>query len=102
VGLVSVGDIACGRAGDKGTVLDLSLVAVDREAYELLAAQLPAARVGAIFGADDARRYELPGLLALKYVLPSTLDAGPTASRRAGIHWQKTAISPLLAIELHS
>ena len=100
MGRVTVGDLACGRAGDKGTVLDLSLVAAEQSAYELLARALPAEAVGAIFQTSDVRRYEIPELLALKYVLPTALDAGPTASRRAGVHWQKAAISPLLALEL--
>jgi hypothetical protein len=100
MGRLTVGDLACGRAGDKGTVLDLTLVASERGAYELLARALPAEAVGAIFETNDVRRYEIPELFALKYVLPTTLDAGPTASRRAGVHWQKAAISPLLALEL--
>jgi hypothetical protein len=100
MGHLTVGDLACGRAGDKGTVLDLTLVAAEPRAYELLERALSAEVVGAIFQTSDIRRYEIPELLALKYVLPTALDAGPTASRRAGVHWQKAAISPLLALEL--
>ena len=39
-----VGDLASGRAGDKGATLDLSIVADDRAGYELLAAELTGAR----------------------------------------------------------
>ena len=35
-GIMRVGDIAAGRAGDKGDILDLSLVARDQAAYEAL------------------------------------------------------------------
>lgn len=31
-----VGDIAVGRSGDKGDILDLSLVAVDEKSFERL------------------------------------------------------------------
>ena len=35
-GVVRVGEIACGRSGDKASTLDLTLVARDRAAYDLL------------------------------------------------------------------
>lgn len=97
---LTVGDLACGRSGDKGSTLDLTLVARDRDAYATLVSVLSAPTVAALLGVPAAERYELPKLLALKYVLPGALDAGPWASRKAGVHWQKAAISPLLALEL--
>jgi hypothetical protein len=98
VGRLTVADLACGRTGDKGRTLDLTLVAGDREAYERVAAVVSAERVAAIFDVPRCDRYEVPGLLALKYVVPEALDSGPTASTHAGLHWQKTAIAPLLAL----
>jgi hypothetical protein len=97
VGL-TVGDLACGRAGDKGSTLDLTLVARDAEAYAALCDRLTAEVVAARVGAPTATRYEVPGLLALKYVLPGALDAGPWAARRAGVHAQKTTVSALLSL----
>lgn len=97
---VSVGDLASGRSGDKGSTLDLALVVRDDAAYARLAAALPADVVAARLGAPAARRYDLPALRALKYVLPGALDAGPAASRRAGVHWQKAAISAVLSMEV--
>ncbi|QEC46749.1 hypothetical protein FSW04_03540 [Baekduia soli] len=100
MGGLTVGDIACGRSGDKGTTLDLTVVAADAGAYATLEAHLGAELVAGLLGAPRAVRHEVPGLLALKFVLEGALDAGPWASRRAGMHWQKAAISPVLALTL--
>jgi hypothetical protein len=100
MGRLTVGDVACGRAGDKGATLDLTVVAADDRAYRALAAQLTAEAVAERFGAKSADRYEVPSISALKFVLPDFLGAGPWASRRAGVHWQKTAISAVLAMEI--
>jgi hypothetical protein len=98
-----VGDIACGRSGDKASTLDLTLVAKDDEAYALLeqaitaeAAQRELSR--AMPG--TVRRYEIPGLRALKYVIDDALPGGVYASLHAGLHWQKTAAYILLDMEL--
>lgn len=98
-----VGAVAAGRAGDKGSSLDLSLVAVDRPAYDRLARFLTVARVrdafrGLVDGPVD--RYALPDLLALKYVLPHALPGGVYAGLHPGLHWQKGAIYVLLDLEL--
>lgn len=98
-----VGAVAAGRAGDKGSSLDLSLVAVDRPSYDRLERFLTPARVrdafrGLVDGPVD--RYELPDLLALKYVLPEALPGGVYASLHPGLHWQKGAIYVLLDLEL--
>ena len=53
--VVRVGDIATGRAGDKGNVLDLTLVARDDAAYAVLERVLSAAFVRAA-ERDNARR----------------------------------------------
>ena len=98
-----VGDIAAGRAGDKGDVLDLTLVAYDRAGYDRLAAALTAERVAAILervAPSPVARYEVPGLLALKFVAPQALPGGVHASLRAGLHWQKSAIYLLLDHDL--
>lgn len=98
-----VGDIASGRAGDKGDVLDLTLVARDDAAYALLERRLDADSVRKSLNrvvAGPVRRYELPGLRALKFVLPQALAGGVYASLRPGLHWQKAAIWLLLDLSL--
>ena len=94
-----VGDIAVGRAGDKGDVLDLTLVARDEPSYLLLAQRLDEATVTRLLGQSlpgPVRRYTLPGLRALKYVAPQALPGGVYASLHPGLHWQKAAIWLLL------
>jgi hypothetical protein len=98
-----IGDLAAGRAGDKGDVLDLTLVAYDRAGYERIAAALPAERAAAALdrvAPGPVVRYEAPGLYALKFVAPNALPGGVHASLRAGLHWQKAAIWLLLDLPL--
>ena len=98
-----VGTIAAGRAGDKGDVLDLTLVAVDAAAYTLLERALTAEAVRAMLNRvvpGPVQRYELPGLHALKYVMPEALAGGVYATLRPGLHWQKAAIWLLLDLDV--
>ena len=98
-----VGDIASGRAGDKGNMLDLTLVACDDAAYKLLKAVLTADRVKDALNRvvpGPVQRYEVPGLRALKYVAPQALPGGVYASLHAGLHWQKAAIWLLLDLDI--
>jgi len=94
-----VGDIASGRAGDKGNVLDLTLVARDDAAYKWLARTLTADTVRRELNrvvSGPVQRFEIADLRALKYVLPQALSGGVYASLRPGLHWQKAAIWLLL------
>lgn len=94
-----VGDIAAGRAGDKGDMLDLTLVAQDAQAYELLERALSPEAVRKMLNQvveGEVLRYEVPGLNALKFVLPQALPGGVYASLRPGLHWQKAAAWLLL------
>lgn len=98
-----VGDVAGGRAGDKGSILDLTLVAVDDESYARLTAALTEDRVQRMFapvGGGPVHRHLVPGLRVLKFVLPEALSTSLSASLRAGVHWQKAAIWILLDSEV--
>jgi hypothetical protein len=101
--MTRIGDLAVGRAGDKGDVLDLTLVARDDAAYAQLERALDADAVRSLLGRvvpGPVRRYALPGLRALKFVLPQALAGGVYASLRPGLHWQKAAIWLLLDLSL--
>ena len=98
-----VGDIAVGRAGDKGDILDLTLVANDEASYGLLAARLSADAVRKALNRvvpGPVQRFEIPGLRALKYVAPQALAGGVYATLRPGLHWQKAAIWLLLDLDI--
>ena len=101
--MTRVGDLASGRAGDKGDVLDLTLVASDEAAYARLAAALDAETVRRELNRvvpGPVIRHDVPGLRARKFVLPQALAGGVYASLRPGLHWQKSAIWLLLDLQL--
>ena len=98
-----VGDIAAGRAGDKGDVLDLTLVARDDSAYALLSRALVAPAVQEQLNRvvpGPVQRYDMPALRALKFVMPQALAGGVYATLRPGLHWQKAAIWLLLDLDV--
>jgi len=98
-----VGDIAVGRAGDKGDMLDLTLVAADDAAYSVISQALSASAVEVMLNKvvpGPVLRYELPGLKALKFVMPEALAGGVYATLRPGLHWQKAAIWLLLDLDI--
>jgi hypothetical protein len=100
-----VGDIAVGRSGDKGSTLDLTLVAVDDESYRLIASRITREAAGAALMkamSGSVTRYAIPGLRALKFVIADALPGGVYASLHAGLHWQKSAISILLDLPIES
>ena len=66
---MKVSELATGRAGDKGPVLDLTLVTEDAQGYELLERELTEPVVERALELGPVRRYEVPGLNALKYVV---------------------------------
>ena len=98
-----VGELAAGRAGDKGRVLDLTLVARDEATCALLQRRLTADWVRQALNRvvpGPVQRYEMPGLLALKFVMLEALAGGVYATLRPGLHWQKAAIWLLLDLDL--
>lgn len=100
-----VGDIAVGRAGDKGDMLDLTLVAADDAAYALLSQALNVPAVQNMLNKvvpGPVIRYDVPGLRALKFVMPEALSGGVYATLRPGLHWQKAAIWLLLDLDIDS
>lgn len=100
-----VGDIAAGRAGDKGDTLDLTLVAYDEQGYDSLSRLLTVEYVRSVLNRvvpGPVQRYDVPRLRALKFVAPAALPGGVQASLHAGLHWQKAAIWLLLDLEIEA
>jgi hypothetical protein len=84
-------------------MLDLTLVAADDAAYSLISQALSASAVQAMLNKvvpGPVLRYELPGLKALKFVMPEALAGGVYATLRPGLHWQKAAIWLLLDLDI--
>ncbi len=78
-------DLAYGRAGDKGDIANISVIARTSDAYAELKAKLTAERVRARLGSlsrGSVERYELDNIEALNFVLHRALDGGATRSLR--------------------
>jgi len=82
-------DLAHARSGDKGDVSNISVIAYDQAAYERVRQVLTPERVkrhlrGIVQG--EVRRYDLPGLMALNFVLNGALGGGVTRSLALDAH----------------
>ncbi|WP_107775057.1 AtuA-related protein [Nocardioides sediminis] len=93
-----VHDLAHGRSGDKGDVCNVGLVAWDDEGFDRLRRHLTEERVKEHFGSlvqGEVRRYEMPHIRALNFVMQGALDGGGTRSLRSD-HLGKTMYAWLL------
>ena len=99
---MKVREIAHARAGDKGDISNLSLIAYQREDYQLLVQQLTAERVKAHFAGivhGEVRRFLLPALGAMNFVMHGALGGGVTRSLALDAHG-KSLSSAILDIDL--
>lgn len=95
-------DIAHARAGDKGNISNISVIAFDAADYPLLERWLTADRVRQHLRAvvhGEVLRYALPGLGALNFVLHDALAGGVTRSLALDAHG-KTLSSALLTMDI--
>jgi hypothetical protein len=99
-------DIAHARSGDKADRADIGVFAWDEAGYRVLAEVLTPERVAAHFAhltgtasPEAVRRYELPQLLALKFVIEGALSGGAAHSLRSD-NLGKTLAAQLLRMPL--
>jgi len=95
-------DIAHARAGDKGNISNISVIAYDPADYPLLERWLTADRVRQHLRAvvhGEVLRYTLPGLGALNFVLHEALAGGVTRSLALDAHG-KTLSSALQTLDI--
>jgi hypothetical protein len=94
--------ISHSRSGDKGAILNISLIAFDVRDYPLLVRHVTADRVKAHF-ADlvdgDVTRYELPIIGGLNFVLRGRVDGGVTRTLALDGHG-KSLSAALLDMEI--
>lgn len=77
------------RAGDKGDISNISVIAFREADYPLLAREVTAERVAAHFAGlvtGTVTRYELPLLGALNFVMTGALGGGVTRSLAQDAH----------------
>ena len=95
-------DIAHSRAGDKGDISNISVIAYRIEEYALLERELTAERVRAHFAGvvqGKVVRYALPQLGALNFVMQRALGGGVTRSLALDAHG-KALSGVMLGMEL--
>jgi hypothetical protein len=94
--------IAHGRTGDKGNRSNISVIAYRPEAFPFIAEQLTEARVAAAFRhrrPSAVKRYLLPKMHAMNFVLDGVLDGGVNDSLNLDSHG-KTLSFLVLDIEI--
>ena len=94
--------IAHARAGDKGDISNISVIAYDPRDYPLLERHVTAERVEAHFSdlvRGEVVRHALPGLGALNFVLRGALGGGVTRSLALDAHG-KCLGSAILDLEI--
>ena len=100
--MIRVYDLAHGRAGDKGDTSNISVIAYDEAGWEVLRGQLTSERVMRAFAhlaKGPVRRYVLPKLRALNFVIEGALGGGVTRSLAQDAHG-KSLSSLMMTIEL--
>lgn len=98
----TVRDIAIARSGDKGNRATLSVIARDPADFGRLEAALTVERVRALYAGvvrGEVRRWLLPQLGAVHFVLDDALAGGVTRSLALDAHG-KTLCSAVLALSL--
>ena len=101
-GRVRLADVAHARAGDKGDTSNVSLIAYNKADFAWLEREVTPERVKAHFGGivtGEVRRYALPGLGALNFVMAGALRGGVTRSLAQDAHG-KCYSGVLLALEI--
>ena len=86
--------IAHGRAGDKGNRLNVSVIGYHPDAWPLLLEQVTEERVLSLFvhrGATSVRRFELPLLRALNFVIDDALEGGVNSALCLDTHGKTTS-----------
>ena len=100
--MIRVYDLGHSRAGDKGNTSNISVIAYDEKGWKILREQLTEKRVMLAFAhsaTGPVKRYELPKLQALNFVIQGALGGGVTRSLAQDVHG-KSLGSLMQTIEL--
>lgn len=99
---VKLSQVAISRSGDKGNISDISLFAKNSQIFEVLKKEVSEDRVKDHFAGlctGKVERYEVPNVLALKYVLHDALGGGSASSLRMD-NLGKSLSAALLRMEI--
>lgn len=95
--VVPLREIAHSRSGEKGNSSTISVIAYRMEDYDLLVEQVTEAAVAQLYGPivkGGVRRYEVPRIGALNFVLTEVLEGG--RSRTIAFEESGKALSSLM------
>ena len=95
-------DLAHARTGDKGNRSNISLIAYQAQDYDRLVREVTEDRVAQHFGyrhPTQVKRYLLPRLHAMNFVLDDVLDGGVNDSLNLDMHGKSLSFH-LLSMEL--
>jgi len=99
---VKLKEIAHSRTGDKGNISNISLIVYDKEDYRKIEKNVTADKVRDWFKdivKGEVKRYELPNIGALNFVMQNALGGGVTRSLAIDKHG-KSLSSALLEMEI--
>jgi hypothetical protein len=93
-GTVALRELAHGRTGDKGNRSNISVIAYRAEDFPRLVEQVTEERVAALFAhrrPTSVKRYLLPKLAAMNFVIDDVLDGGVNGSLNLDAHGKSLA-----------
>ena len=91
---VPLRSLAHGRTGDKGNCSNISVIAYRAEDFATLVEQVTEERVAALFAhrrPTRVKRYVLPHLAAMNFVIDDVLDGGVNGSLNLDAHGKSLA-----------
>ena len=86
--------IAHGRTGDKGDRYNISVIALRPELYDVIVTEVTEQRVAALFAhrhPSAVKRYLLPRIGAMNFVIDNVLDGGVNGSLNLDTHGKTLA-----------
>jgi hypothetical protein len=95
-------DIAHGRSGDKGDAANVGIIAYNDDGYEIIKKHLTVENVKKHFEGiclGEVKRFEMPNIRALNFLLHNTLGGGGTVSLKHDAQG-KTLAAALLRMEI--
>ncbi len=86
---VPLRELAFARSGDKGDTSNVAVIPYDEALFDHVASQVTTERVAALFAGlvhGPVRRYELPGIKALNFVMERALGGGVSRTLALDAH----------------
>ena len=86
---IKLREIAFSRAGDKGDISNVSVIPYDERDYDVIKEQITIEKVRKAYGdlvKGEIKRYKLPGIKALNFVMDKALGGGVSRTLCIDLH----------------